>query len=118
LTCDIDEGSVKVAQSYFARSDYQHKIEQRICKANVVIEECYSKEETFDIIFIDADKKMYLEYLKRVLNFDGREKRSLLNDGGLIIVDNTLWKGLVMNNVSTTTILLFVCEHMGCTCIV
>lgn len=53
-------------------------------------------------VFIDADKKEYLNYLKMLLGEDVDEKGtsiSLLNDKALIVVDNTLWKGLVLKEV-------------------
>jgi predicted O-methyltransferase YrrM len=45
-------------------------------------------------IFIDADKKAYKTYVERIL------EGNLLRSGGLIMVDNTLWKGLVIREVS------------------
>jgi caffeoyl-CoA O-methyltransferase len=45
------------------------------------------KNQKFDMVFIDADKMNYKEYYERSL--------SLLNKGGLIIVDNVLWHGEV-----------------------
>lgn len=45
---------------------------------------------TFDLIFIDADKRQYVDYLKVCL--------PILNDGGFILADNTLWDGHVVAN--------------------
>jgi predicted O-methyltransferase YrrM len=50
--------------------------------------------DTFDFIFIDADKKNYLEYYKRSLQ--------LIRKGGVILIDNTLWKGKVMDSSDKT----------------
>lgn len=45
----------------------------------------------FDMVFVDADKTRLLEYVEACLNSD-----KLLKRGGLIVVDNVLWKGLVL----------------------
>ena len=47
------------------------------------------KNEKFDLVFIDADKMNYIEYYERSLQ--------LLNKNGLIIIDNVLWYGEVVN---------------------
>ena len=45
----------------------------------------------FDLVFVDADKTRLLEYVEACLSSD-----KLLNRGGMIVVDNVLWKGLVL----------------------
>lgn len=66
-------------------SPYGKKVELRIGKA---LEECGKLEdESVDMMFIDADKREYPQYLE--------EARRLLRPGGLIIADNTLWSGHV-----------------------
>jgi caffeoyl-CoA O-methyltransferase len=64
-----------------------------------MLDDCYAEDMQFDIVFIDADKKTYLEYLKRVINEDGVQGKPLIKEGGLIIADNTLWKNLVLAQV-------------------
>ncbi len=62
---------------------------------------------TFHRVFIDADKKMYKQYVLDVLGLAKDQNtlaytqitRPLLSPNGLIIVDNTLWKGLVLEQV-------------------
>ena len=46
----------------------------------------------FDIVFIDADKTRFLQYIEACLSND-----KILKKGGLMIVDNVLWKGLVLD---------------------
>jgi caffeoyl-CoA O-methyltransferase len=46
----------------------------------------------FDIVFVDADKTRLLEYVEACVTSD-----KLLKKGGLIVVDNVLWKGLVLS---------------------
>ena len=79
-------------------------------------------------MFIDADKKHYLEYLAALMG-DGYEGdwtptklpvrrinsgRCLLRNGSLIIVDNTLWKGLVLEKVSLICYNCAVCVILSC----
>ena len=52
-------------------------------------------EEPFDIIFIDADKARLLEYVDACISSD-----ALLRQGGVVLVDNTLWKGGVVDSSS------------------
>ena len=57
-----------------------------------------SIKEKYDLIFIDADKKNYINYFEKSL--------PLLNQTGILVFDNVLWKGLVaqkMNNDRVTT---------------
>jgi predicted O-methyltransferase YrrM len=51
----------------------------------------------YDVVFIDADKKQYETYLLDLLG-EGQGQGCLLNDGAIILVDNTLWKGLVLHS--------------------
>ena len=63
-----------------------------------------SDDLQFDLVFLDADKKSYVSYLSTLLG--GRGRRCMLADGALIITDNVLWKGLVLNEVTTTTVIM------------
>jgi predicted O-methyltransferase YrrM len=61
--------------------------------------------------FIDADKKQYKHYLQAILgetsdgegNISTNSEECILNEGALILVDNTLWKGLVLSKVIKLT---------------
>ena len=106
VTCDIDSKAVALAKSYFQKSLYGHKVESRLCSANELIDDCRTTGRKFDVVFIDADKKAYMAYLKAILDEDG-EGRCLLNPSGLIIVDNTLWKLMVLEEVRPCTSLPF-----------
>jgi len=85
ITLDVDEATNKVAKSFVARSAYERRIEFHLGKAAEVIP---TLPETFDLVFIDADKPNYSHYYKLV--FDR------VRVGGFIIADNVLWSGKVL----------------------
>jgi len=85
VALDKDEGTNKVALDFFKKANLNNKIQTIVKPALDSLDEL--KSNKFDMVFIDADKMNYKEYYKRSL--------SLLNKGGLIIVDNVLWHGEV-----------------------
>ena len=82
---DKDKETNKIAVSFFKKAKQDNKIQTIVKPALDSLEEL--KNQKFDMVFIDADKMNYKEYYERSL--------SLLNKGGLIIVDNVLWHGEV-----------------------
>lgn len=86
ITCEINSDSAAMAKRYFSESPHGSKIEIRMGKA---LETMAELKPSFDMIFIDADKAGYCDYYER-----GME---LLRDGGLIVADNTLRDGRVIN---------------------
>ena len=86
IECD-DELEDFILQN-FAGSEYADKIQLHIGDALTEIEKL---NETFDLVFIDADKREYLDYYEAVL--------SKLRRGGYIFADNTLWDGKVLKAV-------------------
>ncbi|MDB9979458.1 class I SAM-dependent methyltransferase [Candidatus Pelagibacter sp.] len=82
---DKNEGTNKIALDFFKKAHQDQKIKTIVKPALYSLEEL--KNQKFDMVFIDADKMNYKEYYERSL--------SLLNKGGLIIVDNVLWHGEV-----------------------
>lgn len=86
ITCDVDERCEKIARTYFERSPHGHKIE---IKMGPALDTIAQLKITFDLVFIDADKKNYLNYYEAVLN--------KMSSGGIIVLDNTLWSGRVLN---------------------
>ena len=85
IALDKDEETNKIAVSFFKKAKQDNKIQTIVKPALDSLEEL--KNQKFDMVFIDADKMNYKEYYERSL--------SLLNKGGLIIVDNVLWHGEV-----------------------
>jgi caffeoyl-CoA O-methyltransferase len=85
ITLDVDEATQKVAKSFVAKSPYEGRIQFHLGKAKEIIP---TLPETFDLVFIDADKPNYSNYYKLV--FDR------VRLGGFIIADNVLWSGKVL----------------------
>jgi predicted O-methyltransferase YrrM len=99
-TCEIDERHAEVARRYIARSPYADRITVHLGPA---LETIARLEGEFDLVFIDADKPNYLSYFEAVL--------PRLSQRGLMVVDNTLWSGRVLDpkpdDVSTEAIVEF-----------
>ena len=85
ITLDVDEETNKVARSFVARSRHAGRIHFHLGPAAEIIP---SLTETFDLVFIDADKSNYSNYYD--LAFDR------VRPGGFIIADNVLWSGKVL----------------------
>lgn len=83
-TIDLNEELQERVQSYFDASEFVDQIHYHIGNAAAIIPELH---EYFDLAFIDADKKNNLLYFEMVLD--------KMNSGGLILIDNVLWKGRV-----------------------
>ncbi|MEM9460889.1 MAG: class I SAM-dependent methyltransferase [Myxococcota bacterium] len=88
ITCDIDPVATAMAQRYFAKSPHGHKIELRLGPAIETIRELAGAGQRFDLLFLDADKERYVEYYEAAL--------PMLPAGGLVVADNTLWSGRVL----------------------
>ncbi|MBT3383626.1 MAG: methyltransferase [Prolixibacteraceae bacterium] len=85
ITIEIDDELETLAKKYIVKSGLQDKIVQRIGAALEIIP---ALKESFDLVFIDADKREYVAYYQAV--FDK------VQNGGYIIADNTLWSGKVL----------------------
>jgi caffeoyl-CoA O-methyltransferase len=85
VTCDVDPKAEEMAKRYFARHPAGKKIQVRIGPA---LETIKTLKPPFDLVFIDADKENYSNYFDAVL--------PLVRQGGLIVADNTLWSGRVL----------------------
>jgi len=87
--CEIDPDRAAFAQRYFDRSPHGAKITLHVGPALETLE---GLEGPFDFVFIDADKEGYVDYYEAVLpRLAGR---------GLIVADNTLWSGRVVDEPS------------------
>ena len=87
ITIEIDDELESLAKKYFVKAGLQDKIKQITGPALEIIPDLTG---TFDLVFIDADKREYSEYYRLI--FDK------VNSGGYIIADNTLWNGKVIES--------------------
>ena len=85
ITCDVDPDATSIARRYMDESGHGHKIEIRLGPALETIE---TLDGPFDLVFIDADKPNYENYYEAAL--------PKLADDGLLIADNVLWSGRVV----------------------
>lgn len=88
ITLDVQEETNRVARSYVAKTEFSNRIEFLLGSAIDIIP---TLNETFDLVFIDADKPNYSNYYDLV--FDQ------VRPGGYIIADNVLWSGKVLAEV-------------------
>ena len=98
-TIDINEELLDFQRKYFDKSEYGHQIVQHLGNALDVIPKM---DKTFDLVFIDADKPNYVNYFHLIID--------KLNSGGIILSDNVLWHGKVIEileskDVSTKAVL-------------
>jgi caffeoyl-CoA O-methyltransferase len=92
ITVDINPHTTAIAKEYWAKSPHGKKIELILKPGKEALSDL---DETFDLIFIDADKNGYPFYLEWGLKH--------LSDRGLIITDNTLWSGKVLEEGDSQT---------------
>lgn len=100
-TIDINEELYDFQRKYFDASPYGNQIIQHIGDASEVIT---NLSETFDLLFIDADKSNYPNYIEQLL--------PKLSSGGVILSDNVLWSGKVIepvakNDIDTQALLVY-----------
>lgn len=84
-TIDINEELFDFQRKYFDKSDYGNRIFQHLGDALNIIQKL---DKTFDLVFIDADKENYSNYFNAIID--------KLNTGGIILSDNVLWSGKVL----------------------
>jgi len=91
VACDVSEKWTAIAREYWAEAGVADRIDLRIAPALATLDGLIAsgKSGSFDFAFIDADKTNYLGYYERAL--------TLVRRGGLIVVDNTLWGGQVVD---------------------
>jgi predicted O-methyltransferase YrrM len=87
ITLDVNEETNKVARSFVEKSEYKDRIQFHLGNALGIIP---SLSETFDLVFIDADKSNYSNYYDLVFG--------KVRPGGFIIADNVLWSGKVLQD--------------------
>ncbi len=86
-TIDINEELLPMVKKYFAKAGVEEKIKIHTGDAVNIIP---GMKETYDLVFIDADKKNYSTYFDLVI--------SKVRKGGIIIADNVLWSGKILES--------------------
>lgn len=87
-TIDINEELTDFQRKYFDKSKYGKQIFQHLGNALDIIPEL---DKTYDLVFIDADKDNYVNYFNLIID--------KLNTGGIILSDNVLWSGKVIETL-------------------
>jgi caffeoyl-CoA O-methyltransferase len=93
LCCDVSEEWTAIARDHWEKAGVADRIELRLGPALDTLRSL-PPDETFDLAFVDADKTGYGEYYEELL--------PRLRPGGLLLVDNTLWGGAVLDDKDGT----------------
>ena len=101
ITIDKNEELETLQNKYFEKSGYRNQIEQRVGNAVNIIPKI---ERKFDLVFIDADKSNYINYFHLIID--------KMNSGGIILSDNVLWSGKIVEaldpkDIDTTVLLAY-----------
>lgn len=88
FTIDKNEELETLQNKYFKKSGYQKQIKQFVGNALEIIPTLHTK---FDLVFIDADKSNYMNYFHLIVD--------KMNSGGIILSDNVLWSGKVVEEL-------------------
>jgi caffeoyl-CoA O-methyltransferase len=89
ITLEFNEELEELANSYFEKAGFSDKIQLIIGDALEIIP---TLQQSFDLVFIDADKENYVNYFNLIID--------KVPSGGYIIADNVLWSGKVADKIS------------------
>jgi len=89
FTIEINDELKEFSKSYFVKAGLESRIVQMTGRAQDLIPEM---KQTFDLVYIDADKREYKEYYNLIIN--------KIRPGGFIFADNTLWGGKVLDKTT------------------
>ncbi|MFH8292853.1 O-methyltransferase [Streptomyces sp. NPDC018059] len=91
VTCDISERWTGIARRYWERAEVDGRIDLRLGDAAKTLDELTEESGagSFDLAFVDADKANYVRYYEQSLE--------LVRPGGLLVLDNTLFFGKVVD---------------------
>lgn len=93
LCCDVSREWTDIAKTYWTRAGVESKIELRLAPALETLASLPA-DRSFDLAFIDAVKTEYGDYIEKLVG--------LIRPGGLIVVDNVLWMGAVIDASNQT----------------
>ena len=100
IAIDKNKETNKIALNFFKKAHQDHKIQTIVKPALETLSVLNNKK--FDMVFIDADKMNYKEYYEKSLR--------MLNQGGLIIIDNVLWHGEVVDEKNNDEFTVYIRE--------
>ena len=89
-TIDVKEELVSIQQKYFDLSVWKNQITAHLGSGLDIIPTLNKK---YDLVFIDADKENYINYFNLIV--------PIMNKGGIILSDNVLWSGKVLEELNT-----------------
>ena len=89
IALDKNESTNNVAMDFFKKANQEKKIKTIIKTALISLNELKKNNKVFDMVFIDADKENYKNDYDKSLD--------LINKDGLIVIDNVLWHGEVVD---------------------
>jgi O-methyltransferase len=94
ITCDISEKWPAIAGPYWERAGVADRIDVRVGDASEILIKIIAEQgpDSFDLVFIDADKAHYLRYYEDAI--------TLVKPGGLVAIDNTLFLGRVIDQAA------------------
>ena len=87
ITIEINDEMTAFAHSYFCRAGAESKITQMTGRAQDIVP---GLDIMFDLVFIDGDKREYIEYYRLIID--------KVKPGGFILADNVLWGGKALEN--------------------
>ena len=93
VTIDRNSDTTNIATTFWKDAGVLDKIDSRVGNANDILRSLIQVESlagTFDLVFIDADKENYISYYEYALE--------LIRTNGLILIDNVLWGGSVIDS--------------------
>jgi caffeoyl-CoA O-methyltransferase len=90
ITIELNDELTSLSHSYFCRAGVEKKITQLTGRAQDII---MGLDLMFDLVFIDGDKREYIEYYRLIIN--------KVKSGGFILADNVLWGGKVLETETT-----------------
>jgi caffeoyl-CoA O-methyltransferase len=89
ITLDRNEELYDFQKKYFDKSPFKNQIQQKVGNALDIIP---TLDYKFDLVFIDADKSNYIHYFHLIID--------KMNSGGVILSDNVLWSGKVVEKLN------------------
>ena len=86
---DKNKETSEIAKNFFNKANLESKINLLVKNASDGLDELFKNKEIYDLVFIDADKENYIDYFEKSLR--------MLKKSGIIITDNVLWYGDVVD---------------------